>query len=102
MTTVGTADDYSALRAMVVQFLAGNTSRDLRYPLEGELLRLFGEDHDTPASRMLDRLAQYTPGNLPYLYRDEEMVEHFQRFLGWLDRHIAEQAAVIGPAVAED
>ncbi|MBW8808917.1 MAG: hypothetical protein JF591_08765 [Lysobacter sp.] len=102
MTTDGTADDYSALRAMVLQFLAGNTSRDLRYPLESELLRLFGEDDDTPASRMLDRLAQYTPGNLAYLYSDEEMVGHFQRFLRWLDRHIAEQAAVIDPARAED
>jgi hypothetical protein len=102
MTTDGTADDHSALRAMVLQFLAGNTSRDLRYPLEGELLRLFGEEQDTPASRMLDRLAQYAPGNLAYSYCDEAMVEHFLRFLSWLDRHIAEPAAVIRPAVTED
>lgn len=87
---------------MVVQFLAGNTSSDLRYPLESELLRLFGEEQDTLVSRMLDRLAQYTPGNLAYLYSDEAMAEHFHRFLRWLDRHIAERAAVIGPAVTDD
>jgi hypothetical protein len=91
MTADPSAPDYSLLRSLVVQFLAGDNSWLLVRQLQSELVVWFGEEDDTPGERMLHRMALYAPGGGPYLHSDEEMIGHFQRFLTWLDRTIAEQ-----------
>lgn len=93
MTVDPSTRDYSVLRSLVVQFLAGDHSRALLHQLEGELVAWFGEEDDTPGERMLHRMASYAPGGGPYLHSDEEMIGHFQRFLAWLDRSAGESPA---------